>query len=279
MPFDAASSNAPPPLVSDQIAKWESMYRTHSADRQHMFKDRRYLLHAFPLLQAPALRVLEIGCGNGSSTLPILRDNALAHVHATDPSATAVELTRRVCETSGFAARLSTEIQADDGAPLGGAAHGAFDVAMLVFTLSAVPRPDDEALIRRVAAALRPGGRLLFRDYGECDLRMLRDAASAAGAPVPKSAPPDSGRDPPTPAPPSRPPAPTSTRLSEREFVRPGGMFRRYYSLEDVGELARTAHLDVEEVPRYCCVRLENRRRALTMERVYVQAVLRKRGG
>jgi hypothetical protein len=52
-------------------------------------------------------------------------------------------------------------------------------------------------------------------------------------------------------------------------------MYRRYYSLAEVGSIAAAAGLTVEE-SRYLCVRLRNQRRGLTMERVYVHATLRK---
>ena len=171
--------------------------------------------------------------------------------------------------------RLTTEVQAPAG-PLGGDLHGHFDAALLVFTLSAVPRPGDTALFRRVASALRPGGVLLFRDYGSHDLRMLRDVASASGAPLPKSVPP--GRL----AHERKPDALTSTRVGEREFIRPGGYFRRYYALEDLTDLATDAaqaedgvQLAVLEAS-YLCVRVANARRRLSMDRVFCHGVFRR---
>lgn len=59
------------------------------------------------------------------------------------------------------------------------------------------------------------------------------------------------------------------------EYLRPGGMHRRYYSLERLGELAAVAGLRVEE-GRYLCVRLRNEKKNLNRDRVYVHAVLRK---
>ena len=61
------------------------------------------------------------------------------------------------------------------------------------------------------------------------------------------------------------------------EYLRPGGMHRRYYSLERIAQIAAACGLDVEE-SRYLCNRLHNAKRALTMNRVYMHAVLRKCG-
>jgi methyltransferase-like protein 6 len=64
-------------------------------------------------------------------------------------------------------------------------------------------------------------------------------------------------------------------RLTDRTFRRAGGTFRRYYALEDVARLAERAALTLTE-GRYCCVRLENKKKGTTMDRVYVHAVLTK---
>ncbi len=63
---------------------WERFYLSHPSAR--FFKERRYLLREFPVLaqQAPPKLVLEIGCGCGSSLLPVLKAN---------PAATAVRCT------------------------------------------------------------------------------------------------------------------------------------------------------------------------------------------
>ena len=97
---------------------------------------------------------------------------------------------------------------------------------------------------------------------------MLRDLEATAGAPEPRSLPP--GRSEPRAHSAVRP-----TRLAEREFLRPGGMFRRYYNEADLRALAQDASLVVDEL-RYCCVRLENKRRSLVMDRVFLHGVLSK---
>lgn len=48
------------------------------------------------------------------------------------------------------------------------------NAALLVFTLSALPPHEMLAMLRHAAAALRPGGRLLLRDYGRWDMAQLR---------------------------------------------------------------------------------------------------------
>ena len=75
---------------------------------------------------------------------------------------------------------------------------------------------------------------------------------------------------------PLRLPRAGATPVDTAAFLRPGGMHRRYYSLERIAEIATACGLDVEE-SRYLCNRLQNAKRGLTMNRVYMHAVLRKR--
>ena len=237
-----------------QIAGWQTHFERHEGQLAHnpFFKERRYLLQQFPLLRTGPMRILEIGCGNGSSCLPILRGNPQAHVHASDPSPAAVEQTRRYVELQGLSSRLTVEVQPAPAQPCAASA-GPFDAVMAVFTLSAVPGEDDRGLLAACARMLRPGGVLYIRDYGVFDMRHMSDARSARLL---------------------------ATRQTAYEYVRPGGMYRRYYSLERIDELAAAAGLVVEE-SRYLLNRLRNEKRDLTMNRVYVHALLRKpaRGG
>lgn len=54
---------------------WEEFHSTHSQAR--FFKERRYLLLEFPQLGVthPPQHFVELGCGCGSSLLPVLRAN------------------------------------------------------------------------------------------------------------------------------------------------------------------------------------------------------------
>ena len=231
----------------EQISRWEHHFQKHAEAPTPFFKERRSLLLEFPRLFASPLRVLEVGCGNGSSALAVLRNNERARVHATDPSSAAVEQTREAIAAAGHARRLSSEVQPSPTIPCS-AQHGPFDAVMIMFTLSAIPGDDDLALLAASAALVRPGGAVLIRDYGLYDMRHRKDARAAR-----------------------------LLRVDPPEYLRAGGMHRRYYSLERIGEMAAAVGLEVEE-SRYLCVKLRNERRQLDMERVYVHAVLTRRG-
>ncbi len=191
-------------------------------------------------MQQPNVHVLEIGCGYGSSLLPVLKANPTCHVTACDVSPTAVQLLLNAAHdigaghrVHGFAMDGATGgvpsgvgcgedgggVQAANGAhasslsssspaattttsaavaqqggaqetPPPAAAAGDVllanvhaDVALLVFTLSALLPHDMHAMLVRCYNALRPGGRLLVRDYGLYDMPMLRFTADAQRGP------------------------------------------------------------------------------------------------
>ena len=280
----AASTSDNDTAMSAQIDGWERHFVRHADAPSLFFKERRYLLDQFPMLRGEEdgggeggesggcqpLRILETGCGNGSSVLPILKGNGQAYVHATDPSASAVAQTQRVVAGCGeaLAARLTAEVQPTLTEPCSPQYVGTFDLALIVFTLSAVPGDGDVRLLRSTAQAVRPGGRVLIRDYGLYDMRHLGDAASSerivtvALATAAAAADGSDGSN-------------LKAGSEVYQYRRPGGMFRRYYSLEDVERLAADAGLVVDE-SRYLCIRLRNEKKDLNMDRVYVSAVLRR---
>ncbi|XP_021860659.1 uncharacterized protein [Spinacia oleracea] len=70
---------------------WSHFHSRHSTGK--FFKERRYLLKEFPELLSSEenSKVLEVGCGNGSTVLPILRVKERTHVYACDCSVEALE--------------------------------------------------------------------------------------------------------------------------------------------------------------------------------------------
>lgn len=79
-----------PARGGSSAAAWEAFHRRHA--RVNFFKERRYVLAEFPELACDErpLLILEVGCGTGSTCIPILRGNARATVVACDCSAAAV---------------------------------------------------------------------------------------------------------------------------------------------------------------------------------------------
>jgi len=84
-----AASTASPPQPSSEA--WRSFHRRHASGK--FFKERRYLLKEFPELpnSKDCAKILEVGCGNGSTAVSILRSNESITVFACDCSKDTLE--------------------------------------------------------------------------------------------------------------------------------------------------------------------------------------------
>eukprot|EP00904_Undaria_pinnatifida_P011103 jgi/Undpi1/7122/HiC_scaffold_22.g09596.m1 len=173
---------------------WDLFYGRNAGN---FFKDRHYLGKVFPELAEgteagrdmagrcedgagdkadqlglPGGRVtlLELGCGVGNAVFPLLEDNKRLYVFAVDLSAKGIEvLICGRCEASVLDATV-------DDLPPSLLEGGGVDLVLLQFSLSAVAPKDMMRVARLAERALRPGGKLLFRDYGRHDEAQLRFA-------------------------------------------------------------------------------------------------------
>ena len=163
---------------------WNTFYKNN---KTNFFKNRKWLAQEFPILSelgrenAHAATVLEVGAGAGNSAFPILQNsqNPNLKIHACDFSKKAVELIR------GHELYDTTKIQADvwdvaaspdseNGGLPPGLTEGSVDVVLMIFIFSALnPRQWDQA-VRNIWRVLKPGGQVLFRDYGRGDLAQVR---------------------------------------------------------------------------------------------------------
>jgi cyclopropane fatty-acyl-phospholipid synthase-like methyltransferase len=117
------------------------------------------ILEALPL--APGMRVLEIGCGPGALARAIAERVELGFVLGIDRSATAVTQARSVSQSQLKAGRLAFRQAAiEDFVPA--ESEEGFDliVAVRVGALDGRHPEAGFAAMRRIAAALKPGGRL-----------------------------------------------------------------------------------------------------------------------
>ncbi|XP_024525468.1 methyltransferase-like protein [Selaginella moellendorffii] len=164
-------------------------------------QERRYLLKEFPELgrSNQEFTALEVGCGAGSSAIPILRFDVVcyslllkdvfcsratttARVYACDLSEAAVSLTNKMGDKAlneQATSRLRTFVcdPSCEALPawLACDACRASDFGIksfLIFALSALADLDQMSnLLKECCSVLRPGGMLLFRDYGMLFLR------------------------------------------------------------------------------------------------------------
>ncbi|KAJ6974737.1 tRNA N(3)-methylcytidine methyltransferase METTL6 [Populus alba x Populus x berolinensis] len=304
--------------VSEDSKAWKRFHLRHSSGK--FFKERRYLLKEFPELVSckEFSKVLEVGCGNGSSVIPILRsslENVLIFVATRTLSymlvIVAVRLLRGlkrlfipriylqskivstcffcdfaftgfpkwfVCDScvesfslkqqehsSGWyfflvclfildycnhryisswlillaSSDVKEGVADTSGSYLSrecGCCIGGVDFVSLIFTLSAVPQKKMSSAIKECFSVLKPGGLLLFRDYGLYDMTMLRFEQEK--------------------------------RVGFREYMRSDGTRSYFFCLDTVRDL----FLELE----YCCVKSVNRRKGKSMQRVWVHAKFQK---
>ncbi|GAA5894088.1 hypothetical protein JCM8208_002345 [Rhodotorula glutinis] len=168
---------------ANPAAQWDTFYK-HNKD--NFFKERSWLNHEFPDLadclkpDAGPRTVVEIGCGNGSTLFPLLADNEnpLLDLHGYDYSKEAVAVVKSSPSFDPARCRCDVwDLSSREGPPPT-VKPGSVDVLTMIFVFSAL-HPDEWAqAVRNAHEMLKPGGILLFRDYGRNDLAMLRFKAN-----------------------------------------------------------------------------------------------------
>ncbi|KAI9775060.1 MAG: hypothetical protein M1835_005950 [Candelina submexicana] len=160
---------------------WNLFYRNNTSN---FFKNRKWLAQEFPILSsltlsnAPPTTMLEVGAGAGNTAFPILalNNNPGLKIHACDFSSKAVQLIR---SNEAYDERF---IQADvwDVAGTGGESlpprlgEESVDIALMIFIFSALNPEQWAQAVSNIFRVLKPGGQVLFRDYGRGDLAQVR---------------------------------------------------------------------------------------------------------
>ncbi|XP_059089189.1 tRNA N(3)-methylcytidine methyltransferase METTL2-like [Tigriopus californicus] len=167
--------------LEDQASRhWDQFYQIH---QNRFFKDRKWLFTEFPPLAAldqaagPALSMLEVGCGVGNTVFPVLEmvQNARFKLYCCDFSPVAIDVLKAdknfdperclpfVCDIGSMAAWQACPIPAQS-----------LDVVTMIFCLSALEPEQMGVALSALYDRLKPGGCVLFRDYGQYDLAQVR---------------------------------------------------------------------------------------------------------
>ncbi|ORX96073.1 S-adenosyl-L-methionine-dependent methyltransferase [Clohesyomyces aquaticus] len=170
---------------NDNPEKWWNLF--YKNNKTNFFKNRKWLAQEFPVLDevtkegAGEVKLLEVGAGAGNSAFPILQknENERLKIHACDFSKKAVELIRgNELYNEQFIQADVWDVAASPGSENAGlppgVEEGTVDVVLMVFIFSALePRQWGQA-VKNIWRVLKPGGQVLFRDYGRGDLAQVR---------------------------------------------------------------------------------------------------------
>ncbi|KAJ3525749.1 hypothetical protein NM688_g8359 [Phlebia brevispora] len=160
---------------------WDNFYKMNASN---FFKTRKWLQIEFPELvhaveiDAGEITIAEIGCGTGSASFPLLAANKNPNLtlKAYDYSSHAI---KEVQHNELYLSPPVGTIQAsvwDLSSPTlpPDLPEGSVDIVVLIFVLSALHPREWRQAVHNIHRILKPGGVVLFRDYGRYDLTQLR---------------------------------------------------------------------------------------------------------
>jgi tRNAThr (cytosine32-N3)-methyltransferase len=168
---------------NDKPEKWWDKF--YSNNQANFFKDRKWLFQEFPVLAKVTkedygpVTVLEVGAGAGNTAFPVLslNHNPKLRLHACDYSKKAIDVIR---SQPAYLEQTGSILQADvwDAASSTefppGLTEGSVDVIVMIFIFSALSPDQWTQTVTNAWNLLKPGGEILFRDYGRGDLAQVR---------------------------------------------------------------------------------------------------------
>ncbi|XP_067130579.1 tRNA N(3)-methylcytidine methyltransferase METTL2 isoform X2 [Centruroides vittatus] len=254
---------------------WNKFYNIH---RNRFFKDRHWLFTEFPELlsqnkeslypgrkqdnsskdQSPSFQntcgnieeennkkiILEVGCGVGNTVFPLLDANNDSNffIYCCDFSEVAISIVKNNASYDenrchAFVWDITTD---SSNIPF---SKSSLDIITIIFVLSAINPDKFHCAIKNLTSYLKPGGVILFRDYGQYDMAELRFKPGHC--------------------------------LQNHFYVRGDGTRVYFFTQEEVHEIFTSAGLIKEQnlIDRRLQV---NRGKLLKMYRVWIQCKYRK---
>lgn len=163
-------------LEKEAQKNWDLFYKRNTTN---FFKDRHWTTREFEELkacrefEAQKLVLLEAGCGVGNCIFPLLEEDLNVYIYACDFSPRAVEFVKQnPLYSPERCCAFQCDLTKDDlreNIP-----ENSVDVITLIFVLSAIHPDKMRQALQNINKVVKPGGVVLFRDYGLYDHAMLR---------------------------------------------------------------------------------------------------------
>ena len=230
-------------LLKETKKNWDLFYKRNGVN---FFKDRHWTVREFEELAGACERkdvLLEVGCGVGNFLFPLFSEKIISFAYACDISEKAIELVKQnpLCnenEVNAFQCDI-TKNQLSEHIPI-----NSVDIASLIFVLSAIDPKLFNKGLGNINKILKPGGVLLFRDYGLYDMAQIRFGPGH--------------------------------KMGENWYVRQDGTFSYYFSKQFAEELFIKAGFEVE-ISDYVTRRTINKKENVDVERIFMQGKYRKK--
>lgn len=187
--------------------------------------------------------LLEIGSGVGNAALPLLEINPALNIVAIDFADSAIDLLKKQPLYDEKRVVASVCDITKDALPDAALSNGGVNFALFLFCLSALGPNKMKAAVKKVVAAIKPGGKLFFRDYGRYDQAQLRFRSGC--------------------------------KLQENFYVRQDNTRVYYFTTKEVEEIFTEAGLLLVE-NEYIRRQYANRQQMVVRFRVWVHAIFEK---
>ena len=232
-------------LEAEAARNWDLFYKRNSTN---FFKDRHWTKREFEELVGDVENgkkrvLLEVGCGVGNFVFPPLEEEGEGlFIFCCDFSARGVQFVK---DHKLYDEKRIKAFQCDITTPhlVSELGENSVDIVSCVFVLSAV-HPEKHAMVmKNISSVLKPGGCLLFRDYGVGDMAMIRFGPGS--------------------------------KISDRFYKRQDGTRSYFFTRDEVASLAEAAGLTLYQNSAVAR-RTVNKKEGVDVARVFLQAKMYK---
>ncbi|XP_031638391.1 tRNA N(3)-methylcytidine methyltransferase METTL6 [Contarinia nasturtii] len=233
-------------LEKDALRNWDLFYKRNDT---RFFRDRHWTTREFQELidekSGDSKKILlEVGCGVGNFCWPLIEDkfNENYFIYACDFSPRAIEFVK---QNSLYDEQVIKAFQCDITSEtiFETIEENSVDLISMIFVLSAIHPDKFDVALRSMYRLLKPGGTLLFRDYGLHDMAQIRFKPG--------------------------------NKISDKFYVRQDGTRSYYFSTEELEQFVRNIGFEVS-VNEYIHRKTINIKENIDKERVFVQSKFKK---